>query len=447
VNFTTTSSIILIVMSISSSTMDSDTDSVIYTPSTSSICSDNLSQNVGSCSNPEYASWDSYPLSIDDCPCCSPSYSDWRIACGQESSNFPFDHPMPQDHADFRSSSRAKQRERKIRENKRGCNSYKCRKSGQAQQRTKNQKAKAENLKYGVRESQIIQPCYTRSFFAKTKHHFIAWDTRLEEEMDEWVYDMEDDVIRYITLRHGASAFESSEPYVEIGESFPVWAQRRIAEMRAVKESRIRKGEPEKMKQMVWRRRKDWRHFKKYDIYCGDERSTTLPTNAYDASGHEILRSILTPLRWYNKPQRVDNAPLFRPINNGYWFGEFAWAWHRNESGCWEIGYDTGCTKIEGDWKDGPIPCPHCCDVSPGMYYECFCRQCKCTPAPEEMQRCSLVEWVGEKGREIMVQDEAKEQSNRFHDVVMSEDDSDAGWDVVSIVSSETWSIIDSDVA
>lgn len=116
-------------------------------------------------------------------------------------------------------------------------------------------------------------------------------------EMRRWY----DDVERYTHFGHDAEIFESEEPYKEVGEGFSTWCQRRIEEMRCVKEGRLRSRKPQVVKQralksMVYRDRT-----RPYDVYIGDETSTTLPTNAYDALGHELLRSISMPGRWLRK--------------------------------------------------------------------------------------------------------------------------------------------------
>jgi hypothetical protein len=93
-------------------------------------------------------------------------------------------------------------------------------------------------------------------------------------------------------------------------------------------------------------------------------------------------------------------------------------------------------------------------------------------PAPEEMQRCSLVEWVGKKGREKMLDEEdlalrkkvdamwedtveqrgikivdkvieeTTEKKRSVEDQVEECDFIGATWEVVSIESSETWSVV-----
>lgn len=404
--------------------MSPDTESVVYTPSTSSTQSiDNPRDDFP----PLFGLWpEAEAYDVPPCPCCTPEYWLEEYLEYQGSINFPFGHLMPQEYSDFRASSRDKHRERKARP-KNGCNSYKCRKSGQAQARTRNKKSKAENVRFAVRESQKEVPCHTRGIFRRTKHHFVEWCFPREEELDPWVHDMPDAMIRYITTHHGADAFESAEPYVEFGENFSVWCQRRIAEMRAVKENRIRRGDPESFKPMLWERRRVWQHYKGYDIYCGDESTTTQPTNANDALGHALLRSILSPVNWYQKPMRLKNASLFRPDTDYQWFGEFHWAWHRNGSGCWEVGYDGSC------------------DEGPDMCYGCFCRQDTYMPALDEMQSCSLLEWVTDDGKEIIMLEVAREVKLQDSNggVELSESEAGHGWDVVSVASAESWSIVD----
>jgi len=405
--------------------MSSDTSSIVYTPSTSSTQSlDNPRDEF----LPLFGLWseaEAYDLSC--CPCCTPEYWVEEYTEHQESINFPFGHLFPQEYSDLRASSRDKHRARKARP-KNGCNSYKCRKSGQARARERNKRSKAENARFAVKESQKEVPCYTRSFSRRTKHCFVEWCFPREEELDLWVHDMSDAMIRSITAQHGAAAFESGEPYVEFGETFSVWCQRRIAEMRAVKEDRVRRGDPASFKSMLWERGCDWQHYRGYGIYCGDERTTTQPTNAYDALGHALLRSILSPTNWYQKPRRLNNASLFRPDADYQWFGEFAWAWHRNGSGCWEIGYD------------GP------CDEGPDMFYRCFCKQDTCVPALDVTQRCSLLEWA--TGRETTKLEELVAEIQDLNGgVELSESEADHGWDVVSVASAGSWSIVDVDTS
>ncbi|KAH8722374.1 hypothetical protein GQ44DRAFT_711961 [Phaeosphaeriaceae sp. PMI808] len=365
----------------------------------------------------------------ENCHFCNGTYIDEMIAQAvQDSLNF-------QPYRDLRSVARERQRQRTIRENKSGrCNSYKCRKQGQTDQRTRNKRAKREKLKLAVEESQLVVACYTRNLEPK-KHKIIAWDVRLPEELDEVVLNMSDDVVRYVTFRQGAGVFESVGPYTNAGENFATWAQRRIAEMRSVKETRLRLGQPLSQTVLRWKRKKDQGHIEQFDIYTGDANTTTLPTNAYDANGHALLQRALAP----------HGSNGLCPIDGYRWFGECQWAWHRNMSGCWELGY-AGCSQREGDWENEPIPCPHCCADSWGMFYGCYCREFGTEPAPEETQRCVLLEWVGREGRKIILSEEEGMYSIKAQassdDFKTCEGDL---WDVVSLRSSETWSIVDAE--
>ena len=40
------------------------------------------------------------------------------------------------------------------------------------------------------------------------------------------------------------------------------------------------------------------------------------------------------------------------------------------------------------------------------MHYPCYCAEFGDEPAPEEQQRCSLIEWVGVEGRRLIFEEE-----------------------------------------
>jgi hypothetical protein len=326
---------------------------------------------------------------------------------------------------DIRSKARAGQRYRKIQEESGcvtcgRCHSYKSRRQEQSRWHARNKREKKEKVKVAVQESQNVVPCYTRNF-TPVKHSLVEWDTGLPEELDAWVVNMHDDLIRYITFHQNASAFESAAPYTKVGESFATWAQRRIHEMRCVKEDRLRRSAAPTSQPMVWQHKKYWHPEDTYDVYTGDASTTTLPTNTYDAFGHELLRSVL-------------ESPL-REIDGYAWLGEYEWAWHRNMSGCWEIGY-ARCTRYDGDWEHDPIPCPHCCADGGGVFLECYCRVWEGVGAPECRQRCSLVEWVSEGGKEILVKGEVGEEADERGEKT------DEEWEVLSGATSVSWSVV-----
>jgi hypothetical protein len=106
---------------------------------------------------------------------------------------------------------------------------------------------------------------------------------------------------------------------------------------------------------------------------------------------------------------------------------QYTWRWHRNFSGCWVLGYDNQC---QGD----AVPCT-CCNVGNGsMSWPCFCADFDLdAPAPEEVQRSSLVEWV--KGK-LMGMIEDQEELGEW------EDELDEEWDVVSYGDSLDWEVL-----
>jgi hypothetical protein len=138
---------------------------------------------------------------------------------------------------------------------------------------------------------------------------------------------------------------------------------------------------------------------------------------------------------WVVQCQRRGQSPL-RAIEDYKWFGEYDWHWHQNLSGCWEIKRGGSCTASA--WGVSCTANESGVHVSRSL-------------SPEGMQRCSLFEWVDEKGRDILSRQEARlDKSTSCPDVGDDDDDenlsvfdSDCGWSVVSSASSETWSVVD----
>jgi hypothetical protein len=193
-------------------------------------------------------------------------------------------------------------------------------------------------------------------------------------------------------------------PGVQNAEDFGAWGRRRIMEMRAVKEDRIRRATS--------------------NLAPPHSPTTTLPTTSSDIYHHALLTEVLTPTKYLLFKSRWTNiSPI--PIIYGFlWFGEFEWAWHRNASGCWEFG---------GVCSDYTLPCPCCCMGNGSMYYSCSCEEFEGTTAPEDVHRCSLVEWVDGELRGIMLEEETAKNEERW---VRQE------WDVVSDAASEEWSVV-----
>jgi hypothetical protein len=213
-------------------------------------------------------------------------------------------------------------------------------------------------------------------------------------------------------------------------EDFGAWGRRRINEMRKVKEDRIRRAA-----------RNDG-----IDTVMPSSpfpAPTTLPTTSSDIHHHALLTEVLKPSKWLLGYLRREKRAPFPIIEGFYWFGEFKWAWHRNASGCWEFG---------GECDGCALPCPCCCTGNGSMYYPCSCAEFRGTVAPEDVQTCSLVEWVKGRLRGVMV----KEEQMRAWKDSRDQDDSDCGadmtdlqemmrlreeWDVVSNASEE-WSML-----
>ena len=121
------------IVSISSSS----SSEIVFTPSESSPSSSYFDIYTDDC--------------LDDCPFCNPKYRDAWIAEAHKSRDDYLWIFEP--YRDFRSAARAK---RKTRENNGGCNSYRCRRQGQAEQRRRNKRARWEGVRFAVLESQTV---------------------------------------------------------------------------------------------------------------------------------------------------------------------------------------------------------------------------------------------------------------------------------------------------
>jgi hypothetical protein len=244
-----------------------------------------------------------------------------------------------------------------------------------------------------------------RSDIHNTLKQQVWHDDFAAEERWNAEYNAMDEVVKFATFGRWRDG-------VQDAEDFGTWGRRRIDEMRACKEQRLRCAQ-------------------KGEDVTSLAPTTTLPTSHMDMHAHTILRSMLTPSKrdlsyWHSKNQ----APLHTIWGFG-WFGEYAWAWHRNASGCWEFGYD-GC---EGD----AFPCPCCCSGNGSMYYACLCEDFKdgegqwVGPAPEEAQRCSLVEWVSGSLRGLLQEDDNNNNNN------VSDEEQ---WEMLSNATSQDWSVL-----
>jgi hypothetical protein len=266
-----------------------------------------------------------------------------------------------------------------------------------------------------------------------------------EEEMfNSDLYYM-DDVTRYRIFGQHKEVFETKsfgdDGFAEHyrGEDFGTWGRRRINEMRAVKEARLER----KLAGI------DEEAYNKSRI-----KATTLPTTQLDIEGHHLLRGVLEVNKYMRNYLRSKNQPPFRTIISFQWFGEYVWQWHRNLSGCWEIGFGAVCE----DGYDYPCYCGNIvrCDYD---FNGCSCPKFRRDEkSPEDTQECSLVEWVKGNLFVMMVEEERtsqqkKEYNNEAWKAGLEKlagsyngpSDGDSNdWEVLSHGVSDSWSVVSS---
>ncbi|CAI9626620.1 unnamed protein product [Alternaria burnsii] len=234
------------------------------------------------------------------------------------------------------------------------------------------------------------------------------WDADWAHEID---MERIDDIAAYYLFGKNADIFECyNDGDIMAGEDFGSWARRRIAEMRQVKEHRIhRYGKPTSsspLSVLTHTMRNDSRPGRTSATILtaphANSHETTLPTSLSDIRAHLTLACALAPSE--NLKQRCcsRNLPALPIIYGFNWWGEYTWQWHRNMSGCWYLGYGHACQE------NCEEPCTRPCWGH--MLYECYCEEFGVgtdweVPAPEDVQRCSIVEWVSGKLREDMEND------------------------------------------
>jgi hypothetical protein len=376
------------------------------------------------------------------CPYCDPEPDETHI-------NLPFcfitlpsepalnaagrtsDHPFK----DLRSARRTHQRSKKYSEHNYG--SSKRRRSG------KMRPARIARLKDTYRGIESRE--WECDWYAKWEHNIDV------EHMDV--------ITAYSLFGKNADLFEGRADDSEIttGETFSSWARRRIAEMRRVKEHRIHKygtlTPPKPLSILPHSMRNDSRPGRVNPTILtapfAQPYETTLPTTLSDIRAHLTLTWALTPSNVYTQYCRSRNKPAL-PIIDGYgWWGEYAWQWHRNMSGCWFLDYEYDCREGSEQvyWGSAEDRC-YCEEFGVG-------RECE-VPAPEDGQRCSLVECVGGELRGRMEDEEVvlrRQWEHREEEVGWNADLADE-WELVHSLEdgrfvlendrkgSETWSII-----
>ncbi|KAL1610175.1 hypothetical protein SLS60_001840 [Paraconiothyrium brasiliense] len=177
--------------------------------------------------------------------------------------------------------------------------------------------------------------------FLQYKYEMVTMYGRIDlRRDDEWVDDItyrewEGGNWSEWCLQQGATweAVAGWESFQEIGETFSKWGQRRINEMRQVKEDRLRAklkasaaSTPTPLSATT-----EGQNLTATTVEDKSTLKTTLPTTPSDIDGHARLQRIVRP-SWRRKG---DKFPP--PLYGYYFFDEYEWYWHRNLSGCFEL--------------------------------------------------------------------------------------------------------------
>ncbi|KAF2634138.1 hypothetical protein P280DRAFT_474842 [Massarina eburnea CBS 473.64] len=227
------------------------------------------------------------------------------------------------------------------------------------------------------------------------------------------------------------AAVNSWEEWTEVGETFSKWCQRRIGEMRAVKEERLRAksiSTPELNEDEGY-------HSSTPSTSINRIPTTTRATHPSDIEAEALIKQVLTPNARLRR-----HAPWIKlpRIIGFYWFGEYEWYWHRNESGCWELS-EYNCQNAEGG------SCEGCKGETRwgGWDPEAKCQAwwlhaCIADEVWEEIEGIDR-EW------EMKREEEYSKKGGEEMDVdVEDEEDENEEWDVLSTTSaSSEWTQID----
>ena len=280
----------------------------------------------------------------------------------------------------------------------------------------------------------------------ETKHDIQSesWKDKLYAE---WAHEVDvqymDEIVAYQRFGKHADIFEgrvgtNEDGWLISGENFGAWGRRRIGEMRAVKEERIRKAQRTRTPSLSVPRKGDEKHSSSVIVSKPPIPHTTLPITPLDKLGHNLLTSILMPNKYFRWYCRKKNIPAFPTIYGFGWFGEFEWQWHRNASGCWELGYPSECNGCDS------LPCTCCCTRNGSMYYRCYCADFgRDEKSPEKMQRCSLVEWVKGVLWDILVREEFERRVTGGVDCEEGrESEREEEWELMCHAASEGWSVV-----
>ncbi|KAF1848962.1 uncharacterized protein K460DRAFT_83420 [Cucurbitaria berberidis CBS 394.84] len=251
-----------------------------------------------------------------------------------------------------------------------------------------------------------------------------------------------DEVVAYQRFGKYAEIFEGRagvemDGWMMSGEDFGAWGRKRIGEMRSVKEDRIRKAQCTRTTTTVPASRKDdEEHANSTIVSTSPIPNTTLPITPLDIHAHNLLKEILTPNEYFLRRRRFMKPPIPR-ISGFQWFGVYEWQWHRNQSGCWELGYADSCGGCS-------FPCTCCCVGNGSMYWPCSCAEfAKDEKGPEEVHTCSLIEWVKGPLWAVLMHDEHERRMVEIIEASEGEESKHSeAWELMSDAASEGWSIV-----
>ncbi|KAJ4358029.1 uncharacterized protein N0V89_002608 [Didymosphaeria variabile] len=308
---------------------------------------------------------------------------------------------------DMRAASYARKRSHRFPDSRPRTRSIGGRKKEHADRRRNNNRRKRDILRYEIHDNQQRKEVWSPG---KSKNmELVVWETNAEEEFDEHVEGMMDDVIRYEKLHKNAEVFENPEHYVETGETFSAWAQRRITEMRAVKESRLRRMLTPRQRPMT---------YATYHLQATRVGVVGFDYSIFSATTRTAMLFYVQPLV---NPNGLDNK---RGLIRGYRFSP----------GFMDMG---GSASIHGAGTEmhlavGRLDTVRATDAQfPALAVTAGTGDFGDEIAPDEQQTCSLVEWVSAEGRKLIF-DEALAKVNGHENCGSNDgEDSEGEWSFV----------------
>ncbi|KAJ4350400.1 uncharacterized protein N0V89_009021 [Didymosphaeria variabile] len=179
------------------------------------------------------------------------------------------------------------------------------------------------------------------TFLQYTREIVRVWGRLDVQQDDEWVEDIthrewEGGNWSEFCMQQGATWDDVCgwESWKELGETFSKWGQRRINEMRQVKEDRLRAklaSTSTAQSPSTEGRVDDCQDLASTTGEHKTALKTTLPTTPSDIRGHERLAGVVRP----RSRRKSDKIPHI--IHDYGFFDEYEWYWHRNLNGCFEL--------------------------------------------------------------------------------------------------------------